>query len=66
MRVESIQHRILTLEKKILLPCFSRGSNPRPPDHESGALTTELYPRPGRVKLMTSIHFEHFDLHERA
>ena len=39
------QHRKLTLEKKIL-PRSSRDSNPRPFDHESGALTTELSPPP--------------------
>ena len=37
------QHRKSTLEKKILSP-LSRDSNPRPFNHESGALTTELSP----------------------
>ena len=37
------RHRKLTLEKKILPP---PDSNPRPFDHESGALTTELSPLP--------------------
>ena len=37
------QHRKLTLEKKILPPPLQgRDSNPRPFNHESGALTTEL------------------------
>ena len=43
------QHRKSTLEKKILPPFqqgFSRDSNPRPFNHESGALTTELSPPP--------------------
>ena len=35
------QHRKSTLEKKILPP-LRRDSNPRPFNHESGALTTEL------------------------
>ena len=46
------QHRKLTLEKKILPPLLTRrscrDSNPRPFDHESGALTTELSPPPER------------------
>ena len=40
------QHRKLTLEKKISR-CSSRDSNPRPFNHESGALTTELSPLGG-------------------
>ena len=44
------QHRKLTLEKKRKKKNFSRhasrDSNPRPFDHESGALTTELSPLP--------------------
>ena len=39
------QHRKLTLEKNIFLP-LPRDSNPRPFNHESGALTTELSPAP--------------------
>ena len=39
------QHRKSTLEKKIL-PLLLQGSNPRPFNHESGALTTELSPPP--------------------
>ena len=39
------QHRKLTLEKK-LSRRSCRDSNPRPFDHESGALTTELSPLP--------------------
>ena len=39
------QHRKLTLENKIIRRS-SRDSNPRPFDHESGALTTELSPLP--------------------
>ena len=39
------QHRKSTLEKKILPP-FQRDSNPRPFNHESGVLTTELSPPP--------------------
>ena len=39
------QHRMLTLEKKFSSRS-SRDSNPRPFDHESGALTTELSPLP--------------------
>ena len=35
------QHRKLTMEKKILPPLL-QGFEPRPFDHESGALTTEL------------------------
>ena len=37
------QHRKSTLEKKIFPP-FNRDSNPRPFNHESGALATELSP----------------------
>ena len=44
------QHRKLTLEKKILPP-FQQDSNPRPFNHESGALTTELSPPPCRSHL---------------
>ena len=41
------QRRKLTLEKKILPQASScRDLNPRPFDHESGALTTELSPFP--------------------
>ena len=39
------QHRKSTLEKKILPP-FQQGFEPRPFNHESGALTTELFPPP--------------------
>ena len=39
------QHRKSTLEKKILPP-FQQGFEPRPFNHESGALTTELSPPP--------------------
>ncbi len=39
------QHRKLTLEKFSRRSC--RDSNPRPFDHESGVLTTELSPPPG-------------------
>ena len=41
------QHRKLTLEKKISRRSC-RNSNPRPFDHESRALTTELSPPPQR------------------
>ena len=40
------QHRKLTLEKKFS-HCSYRDSNPRPFNHKSGALTTELSPLPG-------------------
>ena len=40
------QHRKSTLEKKISPRRSSRDSNPRPFNHESGALTTELSPPP--------------------
>ena len=45
------QHRKLTLEKKIPPPLSCRDSNPRPFNHESGALTTELSrsPRDNRL-----------------
>ena len=39
------QHRKLPLEKKFSRRS-SRDSNPRPFNHESGALTTELFPSP--------------------
>ena len=39
------QHKKLTPEKNILPPLM-QGSNPRPFDHEPGALTTELSPLP--------------------
>ena len=42
------QHRKLTLEKKII-PRSRRDSNPRPCNHESGALTTELSPPNGKT-----------------
>ena len=40
------QHRKSTLEKKKFSRRSSRDSNPRPFNHESGALTTELSPPP--------------------
>ena len=40
------QHRKSTLEKKILPPFQQGFTNPRPFNHESGALTTELSPPP--------------------
>ena len=39
------QHRKFTLENKLFLP-FPQGFEPRPFNHESGALTTELAPAP--------------------
>ena len=36
------QHRKSTLTEKKILPPFQQGSNPRPFNHESGALTNEL------------------------
>ena len=47
------QHRKLTPEKKISRRSC-RDSNPRPFSHESGALTTELYPLPNRILLSLS------------
>ena len=45
------QHKKLTLEKKILPPLL-RGSNPGPFDHESDALTTELFPLPSLMLML--------------
>ena len=41
------QHKKWTQEKKFS-HCSCRDSNPRPFNHESGALTTELSPLPGK------------------
>ena len=46
------QHRKSTLEKKFSRRS-SRDSNPRPFNHESGALTTELSPPPGGGQIPT-------------
>ena len=51
------QHRKSTLEKKIL-PQTSRDSNPRPFNHESGALTTELSLPPKWLADFLSLPFD--------
>ena len=49
------QHRKSTLEKKFSRRS-SRDSNPRPFNHESGALTTELFPPPCNLVLVLNFY----------
>ena len=57
------QHRKLTLEKKILPP-LQQGFEPRPRpfNHESGALTTELSPLPNNNIIILLLLFDRFSM----
>ena len=59
------QHRKLTLEKKFFRRSC-RDSNPRPFDHESGALTTELSPLSWALMHGRSLAFVGYDVSGRS